>query len=650
MDGWVIIGTKMDTKQLEKDLKSAEKRLSDYEKEAEKLATAKSKAEVDLQPYEEQRRKLKEIQSEYVRLQQESDKVDTSTKEGIANYRAIQTQIARIFNEEAGLTRAVEENNGEYEKTKSKLSEINQKIQENAKNQGLVKQEIQETKQKINQAKGFDIMKDNINDIKKSMKDTLKSVARWALAIVGIRSLYNGIRSAVSLVSSKNEEIANQFDVMKNAIANALLPVVQQIVNWLVKIMIYINYIVRALTGKNLFDFDKAFEDAKNNANKTEKSVKSIKKQLAGFDEMNVLSDTATSGSSGGGGIDTSKLTNPFEGWEDVEIPGWVDKIAEFGKWVIDNWEQVVGLLLLTKLVIDLFTGNWVGVIFDILGFVILAIPQIIQAIKDIWDVLTDIGAWLIGVFVDAVKGIITTISLEIAKFIVTITNIWEIVKKVFGYIKDFVVSVFNGIVSLASKTINSIIDFFKKLPGNIKTIFTNIVNSIKNVFKTIVDWMDKHIVQPISNLFEGMVNGLENIFTGIKNTIIGIVNVFIKAINGIIKGLNKISVDVPDWVPGFGGQKWGFNLKEIKEIKLAKGGIINNPGRGVPLASNVVGGEVSREGVIPLTDSQMMEQLGATIGKYITINASIINTMNGRVISRELKKIQNADDFAFNG
>ena len=34
------------------------------------------------------------------------------------------------------------------------------------------------------------------------------------------------------------------------------------------------------------------------------------------------------------------------------------------------------------------------------------------------------------------------------------------------------------------------------------------------------------------------------------------------------------------------------------------------------------------------------METLGATIGRYITINANITNTMNGRVISRELKKI----------
>ena len=88
-----------------------------------------------------------------------------------------------------------------------------------------------------------------------------------------------------------------------------------------------------------------------------------------------------------------------------------------------------------------------------------------------------------------------------------------------------------------------------------------------------------------------------------------------------------------------------GFNFKIPY---LATGGIINNPGTGVPLGM-ARGGEAGAEGVIPLTDTQAMETLGETIGKYITINASITNTMNGRVISRELQKINTNNDFAMN-
>lgn len=82
--------------------------------------------------------------------------------------------------------------------------------------------------------------------------------------------------------------------------------------------------------------------------------------------------------------------------------------------------------------------------------------------------------------------------------------------------------------------------------------------------------------------------------------------------------------------------------------VKLASGGVVNMPNRGVPLAS-AIAGESGREGIIPLTDSGAMQELGKEIGKWITINASITNNMNGRVISRELRSIQNDQNFAYN-
>ena len=94
-----------------------------------------------------------------------------------------------------------------------------------------------------------------------------------------------------------------------------------------------------------------------------------------------------------------------------------------------------------------------------------------------------------------------------------------------------------------------------------------------------------------------------------------------------------------------------GINLGKLPTFKLprlAKGGIINQPGRGIPVGS-AIGGERGQEGVIPLTDSQQMQLLGEAIGRYVTINANITNTMNGRVISRELQKVNNTNDFAFN-
>lgn len=92
----------------------------------------------------------------------------------------------------------------------------------------------------------------------------------------------------------------------------------------------------------------------------------------------------------------------------------------------------------------------------------------------------------------------------------------------------------------------------------------------------------------------------------------------------------------------------FGLKVPQFPTIKLAHGGIINNPGRGVSLGNNIIGGEAGAEAVLPL-NSQTMAQLGQEIGKWITVNASIINQMNGRTISRELQKINADSDFAFN-
>jgi hypothetical protein len=68
----------------------------------------------------------------------------------------------------------------------------------------------------------------------------------------------------------------------------------------------------------------------------------------------------------------------------------------------------------------------------------------------------------------------------------------------------------------------------------------------------------------------KGVVNGLIGLFEGMANGVI-------KTVNALIKGINKISFDVPDWVPGIGGKKFGFNISTISEVKiprLATGGL----------------------------------------------------------------------------
>lgn len=74
-----------------------------------------------------------------------------------------------------------------------------------------------------------------------------------------------------------------------------------------------------------------------------------------------------------------------------------------------------------------------------------------------------------------------------------------------------------------------------------------------------------------MSEGFKGYINGWLDLLEGFANF-------FVSMMNRIIEALNSISVDIPDWVPGFGGESFGINIPHIPEIKLprlAQGAVI---------------------------------------------------------------------------
>lgn len=268
--------------------------------------------------------------------------------------------------------------------------------------------------------------------------------------------------------------------------------------------------------------------------------------------------------------------------------------------------------------------------------------------------------------------------------------DLWDSLVQIFGQlatwfwknviqpVRKFFVDLWNGIKEGASNAWNAIAEFFSgmgewfssKIIEPVTKVFSNMWDGLKNGAKNAWEGI-KNVFSTVANFFKNIFTNAWDavkkvfstggkIFTGIKD---GIVDAFKKIVNTLIDGINKVvaipfnalnstlngirNIDILGVKPFKG--LWGKNPIGVPQIpKLAVGGLVNMPGRGVPVG-NAITGESGVEGVIPLTDSQAMETLGATIGKYITINANITNTMNGRVISRELQKINNNDDFAFN-
>lgn len=442
----------------------------------------------------------------------------------------------------------------------------------------------------------------SLDKIGSGMSSVIKSIGKWTLAIFAVRSAYSLIRNSISTLSQYNEQLAKDLEYIRFSVASILQPVVEGMVNIVYKLLQYINYIANAWFGVNLF----ANATAKS-MNKSVKSAKELKNQLAGFDEMNVLSDTSGGGAGGGGDVGPSVDLSQMLG--DQDVPGWL-------LWIKENKDEVLIFLAAVAA-----------------GFVAIQLAA---------SPMTILIGLVVGLFAYLVAEVIKHWD-EIAEIIGNVLGfIWDNIKDFFETLFD----AFKGALSIIGGILTFIIEI-------IATPFRVAFDLVTGLFKNMFDFI-KNIIKGIAKFFTGDLKGalnsfkdaFKNVFNALWTIAKAPINLIIGGINALIKGLNKISFDVPDWVPVIGGNKLGFNIPEIP--RLAVGGIVNMPGRGINYGGANIA-ERGPEGIIPLTNSQSMAQLGEAIGKYITINANIVNTMNGRVISKELKKIQDNSDFAFN-
>lgn len=493
----------------------------------------------------------------------------------------------------------------------------------------LVKQldRLQKKQADLNKTDLTEVQK-NIDKVGNSVSKTISKVSKWALAVFGVRSAYMFVRQSASTLSQYNEQIASDLEYMQFALASMLQPVIEGLINLAYKLLTYINYIAQAWFGVNLF----ANASAKA-MQKGSKSAEKMKKSLAGFDEMNVMSDASGGGGAGGGAglpsIDLSQLQG--------EVPGWIQWIADNKDIVIAGLLGIAGGLTAVHLGLSLIQAFGIGVA---LAGIIFAIQSLIKFLQDpTFENFTNIIIG-IGIAITGVGIIISSIPLIVAGVITTIVAL--IVKNY-----DYIIGLFNKLINwFENDFIGALHYLFGPVGDMLAQPFIFAVNSIKGLFEGLFGGIKK-IITGIIQIFKGdFKNGISNVFGGLKDILLAPFNSLVSGINSLIRGVNKIKFDVPDWVPGMGGKKFGFNIPQIP--KLAVGGIVNMPSRGVPIGG-AIAGESGAEGVIPLTDSQAMETLGQAIGKYITINANITTNMNGRVISRELQKINNNSDFARN-
>ena len=191
---------------------------------------------------------------------------------------------------------------------------------------------------------------------------------------------------------------------------------------------------------------------------------------------------------------------------------------------------------------------------------------------------LAAVGAVILGAPA-LVAGVIAGIVAAVATMAVVIHEHWE-------EIKQWFLDLWAGIQEVAgtiaewfnSNVIQPVAGFFKGLWEGIQQAASSVWEAVKGVWSAAAGWFSQHVTQPLASAFDAAGGAVKGAVNGLLSNVEGMINAIIKGVNWLISQMNKISFDVPDWVPGIGGNSFGINIPSISEVKLprlARGAVI---------------------------------------------------------------------------
>lgn len=515
-----------------------------------------------------------------------------------------------------------------------------------------------------------------------------RKITKMGLAMIGIRSLYGMIASSVSRITESDMQLQAQIEAIQNALDNivarlvaVLLPIIENVVGLIGSLL------------KDLFGIDIYSNNFNKNMKKATGAATKLRKQLLGFDEINILNKDgsigglgAVTGGDGDGGVPPTQTKRTLKEIGNTIIDAALEGggigggIAE----VIFGKDSVItkGIKKINKATMKASLGIAVPIWQWLFG------KKKEGTVEDLKDIVnTNTG--MIGALADNLKDEFEDISISYKD------NMYEITTKT-GQTVRLTEADFKGLMQALGKDADFMLNSmtiaatgiqgaFKDSANNTKTNWWNLGDSIIQKFQGTngvegvvkgaiagVEQSSKQSATNIENSFKLLPSNLKNVFNSLSSTLAtgaaGVGGAVTGALNKTINnGLSSAETTINNGISifktllnnasaGLGvaasaavTAKIGL-LKAIKFPRLAKGGIIfNQPGRGINYGmANIA--ERGREGVIPLDNESAMSTLATEIAKRITINLTNVTELDGRQIARNITQVINDTNFASNG
>ena len=281
---------------------------------------------------------------------------------------------------------------------------------------------------------------------------------------------------------------------------------------------------------------------------------------------------------------------------------------------------------------------------------------------KPLTDAAKEAWQWIKGnmviplrdFFIEAKKVVGEAAAVIIAKFREIGAKVKEIFQALWWAFKEYVwkpirEKVITAWANIKAKVFDPVIAKVKEIWGIFKT---NVLDKIKAAFQSVGAWVKAKIIDPIIEKIQWLYNkavsilkkigsavvdfikgSIKAVINGVLSSIESAINSFIRMLNGAIGLINKIP---------------GVNITKMSMMylpRLARGGIVNNPGVGVP----AVIGEAGREAILPLDNhTEWMDELASRLGANGNITIQLM--LSGKKIYETMVDLAQKRQFATNG
>lgn len=612
---------------LKAKIAEAKQQVAEYDKQWEQgVAGADSKSSQWID-------KLHSLQEEYDKILEKIEKIESKAE---AKHQTDRDARLKAYEEK------ISDSEGKLEGLKNKAEIAKTKL-----NEAL------DAKVPSNFKRGLTGATEGLSRFLKRVMGLAKRVFVFTVILRALRKLQELLKTMTSTDKQVQTSLANIKGNLLTAfqpIYEVALPALKELLFVLEQVTAFVASFTAALFGKSVSQMQKNAKALNKQATATSKVGKAAEKasrSLASFDELNQLSDNSSSSS---GATDASSAPSFDSNIADMETN--VKKITAYATILAGIALVMVGIVT-ANISAALFGVGLIitGIAFGKGSGAFSGIPQWVHQIITWGSMILGVVLIVLGCYLGfnpklilaglAMLGTGLAYGSASGAFDVAFAKISEFKDNVINKIKEFGVNVKDWWNSNLAKFFTR--EYWQEKFNNIRGRCADFKNAVFNGAQNLVS----RIASSASNLWNKITSGASRMWDSIKNSgrdrLNGIISLVERCINTVVNKANRISWNIPDWVPGIGGKKFGFNLPTVSIPRLATGTVVpRNYGEYTAILGD---NKREPEVVSPLSTMkqavrEVMNELGGDNSRPISI--SIYTTLDGKVVGQSVIEYHN--------